>query len=209
MTIFSKAAIAATVVGLAGLAQAAEIDPQYHGEWQRAVLKTGETDPQAAGCLRTKLGSMVNSMSVSGAQGVFTSTNYFGNEECKGDNYIHSVYIYSFTGFLRTKTSHILKVASQSYELKVVGADTVAKLNDKKVCGHSEWTEKTYSSGGKVLQACTFDNMGLTVPPFINDEQLKDWRTRYSVQGTGIAVASTHKPGGEFHHTSYYVKAED
>lgn len=184
-----------------------EIEAKYHGDWDRAVLKTGEENPAAAGCLRTKLGSMLGAMTLSAKGGVFYAENYVGNEECQGDDFIKAKYNYAFKALSKADGAQILAVPNQQYELTVSGETTVAQLNEKKVCGFEQWTAKTYTSDESPLKDCTFKNMGMTVPPYINNKDLQDWRTRLAPQGNGISVSSAAKPDGEFHHTTYYVKA--
>lgn len=182
-----------------------EIDKHYHGQYVIAHLKAGEENPTASGCLRTKLGSIVRDMTLNGAGGVFGSINYIDNEECGGENFIKGEFRYDFKNESRTKTEQVLKVPGQYYEITIAGDVTVKKLNEAKVCGYTEWAAKKYIISESPLKDCTFENMGMTIPPFINETDIQNWRTRLSVQGTGIATASKAKPDDDYHHVEYWA----
>lgn len=197
---------AAALLGQGNALAGDEIDAKYQGEWLRAALKAGEENPVATGCLRTKLGSMVSDMTLTADGGVFGSINYVGDEACGGENFLSAKYQYNFESESRSATEQVVKVPAQYYEITVAGDLTVQKLNEAKVCGYSEWATETYASDASPLKDCTFGNMGMTIPPFISNEDLQNWRTKFAVQGTGVAVSSKHTPDGDYHHTTFYAR---
>lgn len=183
-----------------------EVDAHFQGQWLKATLKNGAENPVASGCLRTKLGSLVSDMQLTKDGGTFGSINFIGNESCEGENFLRAQYHYNFENETRSENQQVVKVPAQYYEITVAGAVTAEKLNEAKVCDYTEWSTETYASDASPLKDCTFDNMGMTVPPFISPEDLQNWRTRFTVQGNGMAVESKSSPTGKFHHLQYYVR---
>lgn len=182
------------------------IDKKYQGDWVRATLKQGEDNPTPSGCLRTKMGSVIAGATLTAKGGVFSSANYFGNEECGGDNHIKAKFIYEFASVSKDENAQMLRVPNQKYTITITGQEPVKQLNEQGVCGYKNWEAKAYSSEQSPLKDCTFDNMGLTIPPYINNKDLQNWRTRLSVQGNGLALASSSTPDGDFDHVHYYSR---
>lgn len=194
-------ALAATIP-----AYAEGISSQYQGRWSQAVLKKGATSPQLSPCIATKIGSMHSAIEVSAKSGLYTATNVLGSADCKGPNTIKARYSYDFKPLSQKGKDQVLQVYRERHEVTIAGAETVKQLNAKKVCGFAGWEAKTYVSGKSPLNGCTFKNMALSIPPHISATDIKNWRTKLSLVGSGLAVASAMSPKGQFVHATYYVK---
>lgn len=201
-----SAALASAVLFEAGASHAKGIDAKFHGPWAQAALEKGQKSPQLKPCLATKIGSMTSHMNVTAKGGTYTVTNVLGSGNCQGDNWIKGQYRYEFAHDSGSGKEQILKVTGQSHEVTIKGQGAVKQLNDKKVCGFTGWEAKTYVSGKSPLKDCTFKNMGLSIPPHISMAELKNWRTKLSLVGKGLAVSSSMTPKGKFMHSTYYVK---
>lgn len=184
-----------------------EIDQKYHGTFDNGRLKDGEEEPTIAGCLRTKYGSKKGWAVLHATGGDFNTNAYVASETCEGDNMIKTRFSYVLKNESRTEDHQVVTIPSQDLTIEIVGALTVKTMNEKKVCGHSDWVEKVYKTHDEEMKACTFDNMAMNIPPYISDEVLQNWRTLIRLQGeTGLGMASKATPDGEFGHVHYYVR---
>lgn len=183
----------------------------FQGNWQFARLDNGKTEPEAIGCLAgAENTGLQGLLSIASLKAKSTIKEYVNDPKCEGKNLLTIDLHVVFAERLSSKGGvQTFKTGTQAYTVKVEGAETVAMLNQREVCGHTDWQAKTYTQLDQQLKDCTPENTERTSIPAPKDiEESKHMISQFKMQGKGLAISSrdSREKDSKFGEPIYYVK---
>lgn len=185
------------------------INSKYQGSWQGAFLNIGKTDPEPYGCLNTAGGGTTFATTITDYTMASVITEYIGDKDCKSPNTLTSEGTYVLRSTAEDSESQIFRFDSFSYEVIVRGDATVRRLNSQKICGRSDWQQRSYTNLDAQLANCTEANTADMAIP--NKTQVADapfFENKFQLQGKGLALSSrdTRDKDSKFSTPSYFAR---